>query len=152
MVYFLRIDKDKEVKEVNLENISDLYKCCGLRKSEGFEIIKEYTTTSMNIQLWGRLTGRTNIKNNYSFLDVTSNVYGTCAIVGYTKDNILCNINIEDWHQLYKQEEETDNKNTDSDNDTDDDDDDEEEDQSELSDYDSELKPDEYLYSSEEEN
>tara|TARA_Y100000592_G_C5385018_1_gene275326 strand:+ start:111 stop:563 length:453 start_codon:yes stop_codon:yes gene_type:complete len=150
MVCFLRIDKDKVIKETNIKDISDLYKCCGLRKAEGFEIIKEYNSNNMNIYLWGRLTGRTNIKNNYSFPDVTSVVYGTCAVVGYTKENILCDISIEDWNQLCIKD--TISENNDNDSNNSDSSDSEEDNQSELSDYDSELKPDEYLYSSEEEN
>ena len=71
MVTFIKIEKDGKLYEEKLDNIENLYKKCGLRKIEGFINLYEYDSNEGKIELWGRNSGRSNIKNSYVFpLDI----------------------------------------------------------------------------------
>ena len=67
MVTFIKIEKNSKLYEEKLDNIENLYKKCGLRKIEGFINLYEYDSCEGKIELWGRNSGRSNIKNSYIF-------------------------------------------------------------------------------------
>ena len=67
MVLFIRINKDGDLSEENLDDIDNLYKKCNLRKQEGFVKLYSYTFNNEVIELWGRNEGRNNIKNKFVF-------------------------------------------------------------------------------------
>ena len=167
MVLFIRIEKDNEIKEEKLENIQDLYKKCGLRKSDGFEMIhsKYIKELDLDLILWGRQTGRANIKSSflYKYDDKIISIYGTCAFIA-EKNNKLVDLSLENWNSISNTNEKIINNkepnekinvidknnqkksdyNSDSESVSD---------LSELTDEsnDSELKIEEYIYSSEDE-
>jgi len=159
MVKFVKISKDGKVQEEQVSKLEELYKKCNLRKPEGFNKITEFIDNCVNIELWGRTSGRINIKNVYTFPEsVNSNIYGTCGIVSLT-NNKLVDLEIAHWEEIC--EKLCANVDECEDNDSiinKPDDDKVSELASEVasvsasSEYiDSELKEDDYLYSSEEE-
>ena len=167
MVLFIRIEKDNEIKQEKLENIQDLYKKCGLRKSDGFEMIhsKYIKELDLDLKLWGRQSGRANIKSSFLYKhdDKIISIYGTCAFIA-EKNNKLVDLSLENWKSISNRNEKIINNkepnekinvidknnqkksdfNSDSDSVSD---------LSELTNEsnDSELKIEEYIYSSEDE-
>ena len=86
MAQILKIEKSGIIKTDKLLKIDDLYKKCGFRKIDGFEKITYWSqninNTNINVELWGRLSGKGAIKNDYVFpsnLDKT--IYGNCCII-----------------------------------------------------------------------
>ena len=152
MVLFIRIEKDSEIKEENLEDIKDLYKKCGLRKPDGFDVIDSKYIKDLDIDLilWGRIIGRANIKSNYTYQYEENKyvtIYGTCAFVAKKNDKLV-DLTLDMWNKNESNKNES-NKNEleilSNEDDLD-----------SLSDgsyesNDSELQKDEYIYSSEDE-
>lgn len=162
MVTFIKIEKDGKLYEEKLDNIENLYKKCGLRKIEGFINLYEYDSNEGKIELWGRNSGRSNIKNSYVFpLDINLVLYGTVAIL-LKNGNDYVNLTETMLDKILKVKKDSvtdkvessnnlDNNDSDHSDDSDDSDDDNSSD-SDESDLDSELKLEDYIYSSEEEN
>ena len=170
MVLFVRIDKDGNMNEENLDKINNLYKKCNLRKEEGFIKLYTHNHNGKNMELWGRNEGRNNMKSKFVFkFDNTINLYGTCGIILTQKDelqnftiseyNDITNVNnntssVNEKNEIIIQDskpekvKDNDNKKDDSDSDSDSDDDNSDGESESLSD--SELEPDDYVYSSEE--
>ena len=161
MVLFVKVDKDGVLSEENLDNINNLYKKCNLRKQDGFNKLYNYKYDTLELELWGRNEGRNNIKNKFIFeLDKSINLYGSCGII--LKGNNLQDITVAEYNTIcsnFKNQEKNiviENEksnvkdainNNDSDNS---DSDDDSGDSSDESFSDSELEPDDYIYSSEE--
>ena len=171
MVSFLKIEKDGTIKEEQVTTFDELYKKCNLRKSQGFEKVSEFTDGTFTIELWGRTSGRVNIKNMYIFpVELDNTIYGTCALVSIA-NNKLCDIQTSQWDKLCEKYSNNNNNNivkniqeeSESDNDSIIKESGKDnkiseivsdlESNSDSSEYsDSELKEDDYLYSSEEED
>jgi hypothetical protein len=156
MVLFIRIDKNGSLKEEEISDINILYKSCGLRKPDGFINIYSYNNNNCRIELWGRNNGRSNIKNLFIFpLDTNITLFGSAAIICLSK-NKLENLTIENWNKIcldYKKKEinKVEFENSASIESHDDDESDSDDDENDSS-SDSELQPEEYIYSSEEDN
>lgn len=154
MTHFIRVEKDGILKEESFNDINNLYKDCSLRKPEGFEIIKNYEINDKLYEIWGRINGRTNILNKYKFPNININIYGVCAII-CKKNNEYLDLTLLDWNNYIsnlsniKLKDNLINNNVNNDDDNDDNESDSE---SEFDDYDLELKSEDYLYSSEEED
>jgi hypothetical protein len=159
MVQFLKIEKNGTVKEEQVNSTEELYKKCNLRKAEGFNKICDFIDGSIKIELWGRMSGRMNIKNVYVFPNnIDSNIYGTCGLV-FLVNNKLVDLSVDKWDEICVRLNNTlDNVDSDTESIIKTVDDKQSDQDSEIvsvndsSEYmDSELKEDEYLYSSEEE-
>jgi len=167
MVLFIRINKDGDLSEENLDDIDNLYKKCNLRKQEGFVKLYSYTFNNEVIELWGRNEGRNNIKNKFVFeFDKSITLYGTCGVI-LKKKEILDNLTISQYNDICdnfkntqkdlnsnKVIEKKNDKDNNEDNNEDDSDfvdtDDESDCESNNSFSESELQPEDYVYSSEE--
>jgi len=166
MVTFIKISKEGNLSEEKVDNMDNLYKKCGLRKPEGFSNLYKYESSQGNIELWGRNNGRANTKNSYILpfkKDIL--IYGTAALVLKNNDsfvditidifNNLINIKKEEENKLESNKEPINKLDNDSDNDSENDSDNNSEissdDDSNISEFDSELKVENYIYSSEEE-
>ncbi len=181
MVQILIIDKLGTINYSTISNINELYKKCGFRKTEDFIMIHTWTCNTdknITIELWGRIVGKGAVKNIYNFPNlVEKNIYGNCALIA--KNSNYIDLTIEFWEDycnmsslnkitdLSDQIEDLSNEveelkklslNTDKvvSDDSSDDISYSDETCSESSDeedaYNSELKPESYIYSSEEEN
>ena len=99
MVQVIIIEKNGEFNYNKITDINDLYKKCGFRKSDGFEIIDTYIDNKNNVmfELWGRSIGKENTKNEYIFPRlIEKNIYGKCAIIA--KNNEYIDLTIEKWN------------------------------------------------------
>ena len=143
MVTFIKIDKEGKLNEDKLDNINNLYKKCGLRKVEGFEVIHTYAKGDIVLELWSRNSGRANTKNNYNYCFENVKIYGAAAIV-FKENNEYKDLSIELYNKICAEFEDSktveniESSDSESDSDTDTEDD-------------SELKKEDYIYSSEEE-
>ena len=87
MTQFLKIEKNGDIKPDEISNIDNLYKKCGFRKNDGFDVITEWKTEDddgkiITVELWGRITGKENLKNNYQFPNpLNKPVYGNCILI-----------------------------------------------------------------------
>ena len=100
MVQIIKVEKNGDIKLDNIENISELYKKCGFRKADGFENIYTWKNININIELWGRATGKASLKNTYVFpTPIEKTVYGNCVLVG--KNNLdYIDINEQIWKSV----------------------------------------------------
>ena len=155
MITFIKIDKDGKLYNESVDNIENLYKKCGLRKKEGFINLYEHDSNEGKIELWGRNIGRSNIKNSYVFpLNTDLIFYGTIAVV-LTKNNNYINLTENMLDIIVKDKTENsimETSNVDNDNESVSDSDSDNDSDDYSSDLDSELKLEDYVYSSEEEN
>ena len=101
MTQILIIEKSGNIKvkaDVTYENdIIELYKTCGFRKQDGFVKICNWDS----IELWGRLTGKNNLLNNYKFpspIDKTE-IFGNCILIRIL-DNKFIDMTESIWNQI----------------------------------------------------
>ena len=90
MFSFIIVDKNGDLNECNVDKLENVYKKCGLRKSEDFKQVMVYNLNNeTTIELWGRVVGRNNTKNPFIFkLDTTIKLYGPAALVCIKKDKL----------------------------------------------------------------
>ena len=94
MLTIIIVDKNCVLKPLNVKDykVEELYKRCGFKKSEGFELQTEWFVKidgqKYIIQLYGKEEGKANMENKYDFPPpVDKKLYfGSCALVGLTKD------------------------------------------------------------------
>ena len=108
------VDKGASLKTLTVKdyNVEDLYKKCGFKKSEGFNLQVEWPVKldgqKYLIQMYGKLEGKANMENKYDFPPpVDKNLYfGSCALVGMLRDDsnnkTLINLSIELWNKIYE--------------------------------------------------
>jgi hypothetical protein len=157
MVLSLKIEKNGDIKNINIDNTNELYKKCGFKKEEGFTKIQDWKRTingnDANIELWGRTSGKNSVKNKFNFPEsLNKSIYGNCCLVGKYEDTLIDLT--EDWNKINITEDDmivdNNNINTNSDSITSDIDSD-----IILSDNEDninyELQEDPYIYSSEDE-
>ena len=108
------VDKGGSLKTLTVKEykVEELYKKCGFKKSEGFNLQVEWPVKIEGqkylIQMYGKLDGKANTENKYDFPPpVDKNLYfGSCVLVGMIRDdtNNRTNINlsIELWDKIYE--------------------------------------------------
>jgi hypothetical protein len=108
------VDKSSSLKTLTVKDykVKDLYKKCGFKKSEDFNLQVEWTIKldgqKYLIQMYGKLNGKANMENKYDFPPpVDKKLYfGSCALVGMIRDdsnNIShINLSIPLWNKLYE--------------------------------------------------
>lgn len=108
------VDKGASLKTLTVKdyNVEDLYKKCGFKKSEGFNLQVEWPVKldgqKYLVQMYGKLDGKANMENKYDFPPpVDKNLYfGSCALVGMLRDDSnnksLTNLNLELWNKIYE--------------------------------------------------
>jgi hypothetical protein len=97
------------IKDFKLE---ELYKKCGFKKSEDFNKQTEWSVkingTKYMVQVYAKADGRANSENKYDFPPPIDSklFYGSCALVGYVKNNdgtkTLTNLTIQLWNKIYE--------------------------------------------------
>jgi len=105
MTQFLKIEKNGTIKICKISNINELYKKCGFRKNDGFEKItnweKNINGNNINIELWGRITGKNSLKNNYIFPDsLNKSIYGNCSLI-YKQNDTIIDLTEELWNKMH---------------------------------------------------
>lgn len=125
---FIVIDKTGIIKESAVKKITveELYKKCGFRKEEGFELRNTWNKVKVgnhlyNVQLWGKIDGKANTENKYDFPPPfdTQLLFGNCALVQVDNNDNFISLTKEQWLKIYETLfggfEEIDNEEDDSD-------------------------------------
>ena len=107
------VDKGASLKTLNVKDykIEELYKKCGFKKAEGFNLQVEWPVKLDGqrylVQMYGKLDGKANMENKYDFPPpVDKKLYvGSCALVGMLRNDsnnkTLINLSIELWNKIY---------------------------------------------------
>jgi hypothetical protein len=110
----LIIDKGGSLKTLTVKDykVEELYKKCGFKKADGFELQVEWPVKlngqKYMVQMYGKLDGKANMENKYDFPPpVDKKLYfGACAVVGLVRDDSnnvdYINLSIELWNKLYE--------------------------------------------------
>ena len=113
-VTIIIVDKGASLKTLTVKvyNVEELYKKCGFKKSEDFNLQVEWPVKLDGqrylIQMYGKLDGKANMENKYDFPPpVDKNLYfGSCALVGMIRDDTNnrshINLTIELWNKIYE--------------------------------------------------
>jgi hypothetical protein len=108
------VDKGGLLKTLTVKDykVEELYKKCGFKKSEDFNLQVEWPVKLDGqrylIQMYGKLDGKANMENKYDFPPpVDKNLYfGSCALVGMIRDDSnnrsYINLSIELWNKIYE--------------------------------------------------
>lgn len=106
------VDKTGTLKELNSKAlvIGDLYKKCGYRKSDGFNMVGEWDTKNNGIevtkvQVWGKSEGRAGSENKYELpppVD-TKLLFGTLAVVGVDSVGDIKDLDNKAWNKIYEE-------------------------------------------------
>jgi hypothetical protein len=106
------VNKNASLKSLTVKDykVEDLYKKCGFKKSDGFNLQVEWIVKLNKqkylIQMYGKLNGKANTENKYDFPPpIDKNLYfGSCALICMCKDNnntTYINLSIELWNKIY---------------------------------------------------
>ena len=108
------VEKGGSLKTLTIKDYKeeDLYKKCGFKKAEGFNLQVEWPVKldgqKYLVAMYGKLEGKANMENKYDFPPpVDNNLYfGSCALVGMIRDdaNNRSHINLtkELWNKIYE--------------------------------------------------
>jgi len=108
------VDKSASLKTLTVKDykVDELYKKCGFKKAEGFNLQVEWPVKLDGqrylIQMYGKLDGKANMENKYDFPPpVDKNLYfGACVLVGMIRDDSNnrshINLSIELWNKIYE--------------------------------------------------
>jgi len=108
------VDKGGSLKTLSVKDykVEELYKKCGFKKSDGFNLQVEWPVKLNGqrylLQMYGKLDGKANMENKYDFPPpIDKNLYfGSCALVGMLRDDSNnrghINLSIELWNKIYE--------------------------------------------------
>ena len=97
-------DINDNVVEIKVKNLTEetIYKKCNFKNAKDFNKIKEWNIDNNNIELWGKINGNKNLKNNWDFFNRENlNIYGKSifimkhannAYISLSKDYLYNNI------------------------------------------------------------
>lgn len=108
------IQKTGELKQINVKSLqlSELYKKCGFRKSDGFALRHTWKSKLNGESIWvsvfSRDSGKANTENKYDLpppVDTTL-YFGNLALVAHTEescdDNNLTDLTTKEWNLIYE--------------------------------------------------
>lgn len=108
------VDKGGSLKTLTVKDykVEDLYKKCGFKKSEGFNLQVEWPVRidgqKLLVQLYGKTEGKANTENKYDFPPPVDKIlyFGSCVLVGMLRDDSNnrshINLSIELWNKIYE--------------------------------------------------
>ena len=108
------VQKTGEIKQISVKSLqlSELYKKCGFRKSDGFALRHTWKSKLNGESLWisvfSRDSGKANTENKYDLpppVDTTL-YFGNLALVAHTEEscdnNNLTDLTTKDWNIIYE--------------------------------------------------
>ena len=109
MADIIIIEKNGNVKQSTCKNIGDLYKSCGFRKQDGFELRHAWENLLVgkqkyNISVYSRDSGKANTENKYDLpppID-TDLYFGNLAIINTNKKGELSDLTVDEWTKIYE--------------------------------------------------
>ena len=111
-ITYVLVEKTGELKTttVKIFNEDDLFKKCGFKKSDGFNVICTYHVNELfeepiKVRLYGKVAGRSGSENKHEFPPPADTVliFGTCLLIALTKENEVINLTKEMWNSIEEQ-------------------------------------------------
>ena len=103
------IEKNGTIKQSTCKDINALYKCCGFRKTEGFDLQHTWEDVNVNglkynLSVYSRTDGKANTENKYDMPPPIDNAlyFGNIAIINQTKKGEMIGITVEEWNKIYE--------------------------------------------------
>lgn len=105
------IEKTGTLKDLNSKclAINDLYKKCGYRKIDGFDMVAEWDTKKggdevTKVQVWGKSEGRAGSENKYDLPPPIDSklLFGTLAVIGLDNEGEIKDLDSETWNNIYE--------------------------------------------------
>ena len=91
--------KKYKIKEFSIEH---LYKKCGFKNDNHFEVVCEWRVKINNIatiRVYGKIKGKVNYENKYEFPHPFNTLlFGTAVLVGFNESNHPCSISLDEWN------------------------------------------------------
>lgn len=73
-----------EITEIKVKNLTEdtIHKKCNFKSDKDFQLIKSFNYELNKIELWGKIQGQSNLKNDFSyFVNNKLNIYGKCIFI-----------------------------------------------------------------------
>lgn len=103
------VEKNGTVKEQSVRGLNRdvLYKKCGYRKPDNFELRHKWNLSNFDcaaVEVWSRDSGKAGQENKYELpppID-TPLYFGSIAVIGLDKDDNIVNLTLEEWNKIYE--------------------------------------------------
>ena len=105
------VNKGGDLKDVTVKDfdISNLYKKCGFRKAEGFELRHKFEKVKVNgerydVHVYSRNNGKSGTENKYDMPPPIDNdlYFGNVALVRWCRDEEdYVDLTVDDWKKVY---------------------------------------------------
>ena len=105
------VNKGGDLKDVTVKDfdISNLYKKCGFRKAEGFELRHKFEKVKVNgerydVHVYSRNNGKSGTENKYDMPPPIDNdlYFGNFALVRWCRDEEdYVDLSVDDWKKVY---------------------------------------------------
>ena len=109
MTSIIIVDKGASIKSTKAKDLTreTIYKKCGFRKSEGFEMRNKFVIKKFGVEtveVWARDSGKAGTENKYELPPPIDNAlyFGSLAIVGFNNKDELCDLTDETWKNVYE--------------------------------------------------
>ena len=109
MTSIIVVDKSASIKSTKVKDLTreTIYKKCGFRKPDGFEMRHRFSIKKFNIdavEVWSRDSGKSGYENKYELPPpIDSTLYfGSIAIVAFNSKNDFCDLTEDNWKKVYE--------------------------------------------------
>ena len=100
MTNVLVVNKNGKIEE-NVVGLDKIYTVCDYKSTKDFELIYSYE----NYEIYGKIKGKSENENKYTFPTITNTLYGKICII--KKNNLPISLN--EWNIFCKKDIETEN-------------------------------------------
>ena len=109
MTSIIIVDKSASIKATKVKDLTNdtIYKKCGFRKADGFEMRSRFLIKKFDIdtvEVWARDSGKAGSENKYELPPPIDKdlFFGSIAIVGLDKNKEFCDLTDETWKKVYE--------------------------------------------------
>jgi hypothetical protein len=103
----LIVEKLGNIKQLQIKeyNEKDLYKKCGFKSDNNFNVAAQWKLEGQTIKLYGKTIGKPNTENKYEFPPPADNTlfFGNCLLLAHeiTKDKNV-DLTLDKWTEYYE--------------------------------------------------
>jgi hypothetical protein len=103
----LIVEKLGNIKQLQIKeyNEKDLYKKCGFKSDNNFNVAAQWKIEGLTIKLYGKTTGKPNTENKYEFPPPIDNTlfFGNCLLLAHeTLKDKNVDLTLDKWTEYYE--------------------------------------------------